>query len=80
MTYDSWPNLATRYFERMADIGNGPFLSARRDGEWRAISGNEAAAQSAALAGALRAMGVSSGDRVMLVSENRPEWAVFRNG
>jgi long-chain acyl-CoA synthetase len=76
MTYDSWPNLATMFFERMAAIGDGPFLSAKRDGEWRAISGNQAAAHSAALAGALRAMGVVAGDRVMLVSENRPEWAI----
>jgi long-chain acyl-CoA synthetase len=76
MTYDSWPNLATMFFERMAEIGDGPFLSAKRDGEWRAVSGNDAAAQAASLAGALRAMGISPGDRVMLVSENRPEWAI----
>lgn len=76
MTYDSWPNLATMFFERMADIGSGPFLSSKHDGEWRAISGMEAAEQAASLATALRAMGISTGDRVMLVSENRPEWAI----
>jgi long-chain acyl-CoA synthetase len=76
MTYDTWPNLATMFFERMAEIGDDPFLSAKRDGEWRATSGTEAARQVAALASALSAMGIVAGDRVMLVSENRPEWAI----
>ena len=76
MTYDTWPNLATMFFERAEKIGDGPFLSAKRDGEWRATTGAEAAGQAAALAAALRAMGIVPGDRVMLVSENRPEWAI----
>ena len=76
MGYDSWPNLATMFFERAAEIGERPFLSAKRDGDWRAVSGVEAAGQAASLAGALRAMGIVPGDRVMLVSENRPEWAI----
>jgi long-chain acyl-CoA synthetase len=76
MTYDNWPNLATMFFESAAKLGDRPFFSAKRDGEWQAISGTEAAHQVAALATALRAMGISPGDRVMLVSENRPEWAI----
>ena len=40
------------------------------------MSWNEAADQVAALAESLRALGLRPGDRVMLVSENRPEWCI----
>ena len=76
MNYDSWPNLATMFFEKTADLGDKPFLWAKRDEIWASITGNEAAAQAAALSRGLRELGVGDGDRVMLVSENRPEWAI----
>ena len=76
MSYDSWPNLATMFFEKTAELGDKPFLWAKRGGQWQSISGRDAAARAAALARALGALGVGSGDRVMLVSENRPEWAI----
>jgi long-chain acyl-CoA synthetase len=71
------PNLVTLFLDAAAAKGAAPFLSAKRDGAWRAISYAEAARHVAALAGALRAKGLERGDRVMLVSENRPEWCLF---
>src|SRR5215212_11664553 len=46
-----------------------------RDGERSEITFGEVADRSARLAGALAARGVSSGDVVMTVVGNRPEWA-----
>jgi acyl-coenzyme A synthetase/AMP-(fatty) acid ligase len=46
-----------------------------RDGEPREISFGEVADRSARMAGALAARGVRSGDVVMTVVGNRPEWA-----
>src|SRR4029078_10644999 len=46
------------------------------DGEWRAVSWNEAARQVAGLAEGLRRIGLERGDRVALVSENRREWLI----
>ena len=43
---------------------------------WPSISWREAARQVAALAESLMRMGLKPGDRVMLVSENRPEWLI----
>jgi long-chain acyl-CoA synthetase len=48
----------------------------RRDGEWRPTSHAEVLRQVEQLAAALAAMGVQRGDRVAILSENRPEWAV----
>lgn len=47
-----------------------------RDGAWRGLTGLQFARHAAALARSLRAAGVAAGDRVMIVSENRPEYPI----
>ncbi len=73
---EHFPNLVTMFFSRAREKGGRPFLWAKSDGSWRAISWNEAARQVAALAASLKQLGLEKGDRVMLVSENRPEWLI----
>ncbi len=46
----------------------------RADGEWRAISSAEFGRNVARVAHALHAWGIGKGDRVAILSENRPEW------
>ena len=75
-TFETFPNLVTMFFTRANEKGDAPFLWAKRDGEWQATSWAEAARQVASLAAALRDAGLQPGDRVMLVSENRPEWCL----
>ena len=75
-TFEHFPNLVAMFFTRARERGDAPFLWAKRDGAWQAISWADAARQVAGLAAALRAIGLQPGDRVMLVSENRPEWCL----
>ncbi len=56
--------------------GDKPFLWHKEGGAWEPLSWAEAARQVASLAAALKAIGLKPGDRVMLVSENRPEWCI----
>jgi long-chain acyl-CoA synthetase len=51
-------------------------LSHKRGGEWVRISGAEFARRVRSVALGLRSLGVRAGDRVALLSENRPEWSV----
>src|SRR5689334_11776009 len=44
--------------------------------EWRPISSGEFAAKVAGVVSALRSWGISAGDRVAILSENRHEWVV----
>ena len=74
--FEQFPNLVTMFFRRAVEGGNKPFLWAKRGGKWQSISWSETALRVAALAAALKRMGLKRGDRVMLVSENRPEWCV----
>ncbi|HEX2804477.1 MAG TPA: long-chain fatty acid--CoA ligase [Sphingomicrobium sp.] len=73
---EHFDNLVQMFLTRAAEKGDAPFLWARRDGEWRATSWAEARRQVIALATSLKGMGLAPGDRVMLVSENRPEWLI----
>ncbi|MEO1046434.1 MAG: AMP-dependent synthetase/ligase [Pseudomonadota bacterium] len=74
--FDRYNNLVEMFLARVAEQGDAPFLWAKRDGEWQPVSWNQAAAQMALLAGGLKKLGLKKGDRVMLVSENRPEWCI----
>ncbi len=73
---EHFPNLVAMFFTRAAEKGDAPFLWAKTGGKWQPISWAEAARQVASLATALKAKGLKPGDRVMLVSENRPEWCI----
>jgi acyl-coenzyme A synthetase/AMP-(fatty) acid ligase len=58
-----------------ADPSRLALVAIGRDGERREISFGEVSDRSARMAGALAASGVGSGDVVMTVVGNRPEWA-----
>jgi long-chain acyl-CoA synthetase len=73
---EPFPNLVTMFLTRARERGSAPFLWKKTNGQWVPTSYAEAARQVAALATALRGLGLQPGDRVMLVSENRPEWLI----
>ena len=73
---EHFPNLVTMFLTRVREKGDAPFLWARREGQWRSISWRDAARQVGAFADSLKRLGLQPGDRVMLVSENRPEWLI----
>lgn len=75
-TPDLGANLVAMFQRSAARGGEGPFLWAKRGGVYTPWSWRRVAGEVTALARCLAAMGVEPGDRVMLVSENRPEWCI----
>jgi long-chain acyl-CoA synthetase len=73
---ERFDNLVSLFLTRAEQKGDRPFLWAKREGQWRSISWAEAARQVAAAAASLKRIGLEPGDRVALVSENRPEWLI----
>ena len=69
-------NLVALFLSRADVLGDRPFLYAKTDGEWRSISWADAARQVCLLAESLVGLGLDKGDRVLLVSENRPQWCI----
>src|SRR6266480_4726321 len=76
MDYDSCRSLPAMFFGQADRLGDKPFLWAKRDGRYQSLSWAEAARDVRRLALGLRSLGITRGDRVGLVSENRPEWII----
>ncbi|WP_408015301.1 AMP-dependent synthetase/ligase [Sandaracinobacteroides hominis] len=68
------------FFAQAARLGDAPFLWRSDKGQWVPTSWARSAEIVASIATALSAIGVKPGDRVVLVSENRPEFALFDLG
>jgi long-chain acyl-CoA synthetase len=73
---DSANNLVELFLRRADGRGDRPFLGAKEGGAWRTQSWREVADKVCLLAESLRRLGLADGDRVALVSENRPEWCI----
>ncbi len=73
---DHFPSLVAMFFDRAERGGESPFLWHKADRAWQPLSWRQVANQVAALAHNLRALGLKEGDRVVLVSENRPEFCI----
>ena len=73
---DLFSSLVAMFFDRAERGGEDPFLWRKADRAWQPLSWRQVANQVAALAHNLRELGLKEGDRVVLVSENRPEWCI----
>ncbi len=74
--FDTTANLVALFLARADAQGDTPFLWAKREGRWQSLSWAEAARRVCLIAEGLRRLGLKEGDRVVLVSENRPEWCL----
>lgn len=75
-TPGGWPTLPAMMLTRAAEWADRPLFRHWQGGAWRSMPWGEFATQVAAVAAFLRSRGVSPGDRVLLVSENRPEFPI----
>ncbi|WP_311195702.1 AMP-dependent synthetase/ligase [Aestuariispira ectoiniformans] len=72
--YDNVKNLPSMFFDQAARLKDAPFLWSKKDGQWLSQSWSQVADETNRLSRGLRAKGVKPGDRVLLLSENRPKW------
>lgn len=76
MSMDAWPNLVSMFFEQAAQYREQPFLWRKRDGVYESLTWSDANSRVTALTRGLQSLGVGDGDRIVLVSENRPAWLI----
>jgi long-chain acyl-CoA synthetase len=76
MNYDAVPSLTRLFFDQAEKLSRKPLLRSKQNGQWVAMTYGEAAARVKALARGLIGLGIQPGDRVALISENRPEWLI----
>ena len=75
MNWDN-ANLPKAFFANVATHSKKPFLYDKIDGQWMGQNWDEIADKVRCVSSALLGFGVQSGDRVMIASENRSEWAI----
>src|SRR5215469_17340854 len=63
-------------FFRVVGRDDDRIILERRDGQWKSYSAAQLHRWVTAMARQLQSWGVRKGSRVVLLSENRPEWAV----
>lgn len=68
--------LNTLFVESVSKHANLPALHVKVDGQWRTLDYREVGERVGDFAAGLCALGVRHGDRVAILSENRPEWAI----
>jgi long-chain acyl-CoA synthetase len=71
-----WRSLPHMMLSLAARHPDKPMLRSWRDGAWQGLPWGRFAQRVATVAAGLRALGVGPGDRVLLVSENRPEFLI----
>jgi long-chain acyl-CoA synthetase len=76
VSYKIWQSLPGMFFEIAEQGGDDPFLWAKQDGRYQSLSWRETAQQVRNMAKGLAELGVVAGDRIVIVAENRPEWAI----
>ena len=76
LDYAQVPNLPTLFFDQVERYGATPFLWAKKNGDWQPLTWTETSDLVCRFAAGLAKRGIGSGDRVVLVSENRPEWMI----
>ena len=67
--------LSELFYQSVDTYKKPSHLRYKRDGAWRDVSSDELRTTVEELSMGLRALGVAKGDRVAIISENRPEWA-----
>jgi len=70
------PRTLVDIFRNLENIQKPDLLLVKKDGAWHPISTKEFMDRVRAVASALDGLGVKTGDRVALLSENRPEWSI----
>lgn len=73
MEHITLPNL---FFQKAMEKPTEPFLWAKVEGTWESLSWSETEKKVKQLAAGLKYLGIKPGDKIVIVSENRPEWII----
>jgi len=68
--------LCDLFYHSVQTYPKAEHLKYKKDGTWHALSSDQFRAAVEEVSMGLRALGVEKGDKVAILSENRPEWAI----
>lgn len=71
-----YSNLAEMFFSKREQLGEHCAYKYKKDGQWESISFREANETAEKIAAGMHKLGISRGDRIALISNNRWEWVL----
>ncbi len=76
MDAGTWTSLPEMFFDQATELADRNFLWAKPEDTYRPLTWGQVASSVSELSRGLRALGLEPGDRVVLISESRPEWLI----
>ncbi len=76
LNFSQFNSIVTLFHHQSKLYGEKPYLWKKSDGKYVSISWNETYIQVQKIAKGLTDLGILKGDRVVILSENRPEWQI----
>ncbi len=73
---DNFNNIVSLFIHQVSELKDKPYLWKKGKEKYESISWNETKDQVTAIAKGLINLGILKGDRVAIISENRPEWQI----
>jgi long-chain acyl-CoA synthetase len=74
--FDKYNNIITMFFEKSKIMKDKPYLWIKNNNKFESLSWEEVEISVKSVARSLLDLGILKGDRVVILSENRPEWQI----
>ena len=76
INFDNYNNIVAMFFEKSKEMRDKPYLWKKINNEFESLSWKNVELLVKSIARSLIGLGVLKGDRVVILSENRPEWQI----
>ena len=76
INFDNYNNIVAMFFEKSKEMKDKPYLWKKNNNEFESLSWKNVELLVKSIARSLIGLGILKGDRVVILSENRPEWQI----
>ena len=76
INFDNYNNIVSMFFEKSKEMKNKPYLWKKNNNIFESLSWEDVELSVKSIARSLIDLGILKGDRVVILSENRPEWQI----
>jgi len=76
INFDNYNNIVSMFFEKSKEMRDKPYLWKKNNNKFESLSWEDVELSVKSVARSLIDLGILKGDRVIILSENRPEWQI----
>ena len=76
INFDNYNNIVSMFFEKSKEMKDKPYLWKKNNNKFESLSWEDIELSVKSVAKSLIDLGILKGDRVIILSENRPEWQI----